>query len=54
MFHFILTFALVISMETNIGNDFLTYFMYDLDDDSEKRYIEEFGANIQIELRDGR
>lgn len=41
-------------MKNKISIQSLTYYYYEIDEDSEQRLIEENGANKSIKLRDGR
>ena len=41
-------------MKNKISIQYLTYYYYEIDKDSEQRLIEENGANKSIKLRDGR
>lgn len=41
-------------IKKKIGIKMLTDYNFDVDEESEQRFIEEYGANITIQLRDGR
>ena len=41
-------------MKKKIGIFMLTDYNCDVDEESEQRFIEEYGAKITIQLRDGR
>ena len=41
-------------VKKKIGILMLTDYNYDVDEEGEQRFIEEYGANITIQLRDGR
>ena len=41
-------------VKKKIGILMLTDYNYDVDEESEQRFIEQYGANITIQLRDGR